>query len=301
MTAHFPSVNSLTQISALITGASGFVGSNLADRLVTKGWKLHLITRPGSDPQVLSEMPPDAELHPHDGSTAELIRIVRHAQPKIVFHLASYFRAEHKSEELVPMFQSNLVFSTQLLEAMAENGVRLLINTGTTWQNYENQPYRPVCLYAATKQAFEDLLQFYVDARDILAITLKLSDTYGPHDRRPKLLNVLTEIAKEGQHLPMSPGEQLIDIVHIEDVIDAFVLAAERLLAGKVSVKECYAVRANKAQPLKELVEHFLASRDLSADIGWGERPYRAREVMIPSTIDPVLPGWRQKRSIFEH
>lgn len=228
------------------------------------------------------------------------MEIVGRARPEIVFHLASYFRAEHKPEDVEPMLYSNLIFSTQLIEAMSENGVKLLVNTGTTWQNYEDRPYSPVCLYAASKQAFEDMLQYYIEAREVAAITLKLSDTYGPQDLRPKLLNVLTKIAKDGQHLAMSPGEQLIDIVHIEDVIDAFLLAAERLLKGEVKDKECYAVRANEVLPLKELAENFLASRGLSADIGWGERPYRKREVMVPATIDPLLPGWQPMKSIFE-
>lgn len=289
----------MIQKTALITGGAGFVGSNLARRLIENGWGLHLVIRSGTDCRLIHELLPAIHLHIHDGSTQGLVGIVRMARPTVAFHIASYFRAEHKPEDVEPMLHSNLVFSTQLLEAMAENGVGLLVNTGTTWQNYENQPYSPVCLYAATKQAFEDMLQYYVEAKGLAAITLKLSDTFGPSDIRPKLLNQLIRIAEEGKHLAMSPGEQLIDIVHIDDVVDAFLLAAQRLLDGLVSDRECYAVRSNEILPLRGLVESFLGSRDLAADIAWGERPYRKREVMVPATIDPLLPGWKPSRSIF--
>lgn len=290
-----PFGTTMQPLTALITGGAGFIGSHLARALAVQGWAVHLLVRPGTDGSTTS----DLHLQVHDGSTQGLIDIVGAVRPDLVFHLATYFRAEHQSADLEPMLHSNVVFATQLLEAMAVHGVRRLVNAGTTWQNYENRPYSPVCLYAASKQAFEALLQYYVEVRGVAAITLKLSDTFGPGDVRPKLLNLLLQAAAEGRQMQMNSGEQLMDVVHVDDVVYAFVVAAQLLLDGKVAGHERYAVRAGEVIPMRELVERFLAGRKLHVDIAWGVRPLRTREVMVPATVDPLLPGWHPVRSIF--
>ena len=144
-----------------------------------------------------------------------MINIVNEANPEIVFHLASLFLAQHTLEDIERLVQSNLLFGVQIAEAITLQGVTKLINTGTSWQHYENEDYNPVCLYAATKQAFEDMLKFYVEASKLKVITLKLFDTYGPDDSRPKLFTLLRKVAQEQTELAMSPGEQLIDLVYM--------------------------------------------------------------------------------------
>ena len=67
---------------------------------------------------------------------------------------------------------SNITFGTQLVEAMVANGCYQFVNTGTSWQHYENDEYNPVNLYAATKQAFEDILRYYVETSALRVITL---------------------------------------------------------------------------------------------------------------------------------
>jgi len=193
------------------------------------------------------------------------------------------------------LIRSNVLFGNQLLEAMKVSGVRFLINTGTSWQHYNNEDYNPVCLYAATKQAFEAILEYYVQACDIKAITLKLFDTYGPNDPRQKLFHLLNKAAMSGEPLDMSAGEQLIDLVHVDDVVDAYMIAAQRLLDGKVSVHEDYAVSSGCSLPLKELVALYSDATGWNVNVNWGARPYRFREVMRPWDKGRAIDGWRPK------
>jgi nucleoside-diphosphate-sugar epimerase len=171
-----------TRKTALITGATGFVGAHLAQRLFTEGWDVHAIVRHNSDISPKWMKQPTLTVHEHDGSTRGMTAIVADAKPSVVFHLASLYLVQHQSSDLEPLVSSNILFGTQLLEAMVESKAYALVNTGTSWQHYENKPYNPVNLYAATKQAFLDIVQFYVEATPMKAITLKLFDTYGPGD-----------------------------------------------------------------------------------------------------------------------
>lgn len=276
---------------ALVTGATGFVGSNVVRRLVREGWQVHILSRADS------RMPAAAEFsqvtnHIHDGSTESMVRCVEQAKPDVVFHLASLFLSQHATKDIDALIQSNVLFGNQLLEAMRVNEVKCIINTGTSWQHFNNENYNPVCLYAATKQAFEALLEYYTQACGIKAITLKLFDTYGPNDPRPKLFHLLNKAATSGEALDMSAGEQLIDLVHIDDVVEAYLIAANLLLEGKVEQHETYAVTSGQPLPLKELVQQYAKVTKQTVNVNWGARPYRYREVMNTWSRGKVLPGW---------
>lgn len=220
-------------------------------------------------------------------------------QPDIIFHLASLFLAEHRHEDVEALVRSNLLLPAQLGEAMAAAGVRHLINTGTSWQHFETLCYRPVNLYAATKQAAEDLLTYYCDAAAISVVTLKLYDTYGPGDRRRKLIPILLEAAQQGEHLDMSPGEQIIDLTHVDDVVDGFLIAADRLVDGAAPIRETYFLSGER-HTLRSLVGVVERAGGMKLDLTFGERPYRPREVFEPviPRKDWRLPGWSPKHSL---
>lgn len=278
----------------LVTGATGYIGSNLAKRLVSEGWDVHVVVRPNSRLDAIDTIRPSITLHEHDGTTHGMIRIVRDAQPEMIFHLASLFLAQHRSEDVESLVTSNLLFSTQLAEAMAMNQVKHLINTSTSWQHHENAEYNPVNLYAAIKQAFEDILAYYIDVHGLSVITLALFDTYGPNDTRPKLISLLWKTALSQEPLAMSPGEQMIDLVHIDDVVDAFIIGATQLRQQSHGHMR-YGISSGMQLRLIDLVTAFEQATGLRLPIVWGGRPYRSREVMIPWTNYMTLPGWQPK------
>lgn len=285
---------------ALVTGATGFIGSHLARRLIDDGWEVHLIVRPESNLSLLQNVLDKATLHQHDGSTGDMIAIVKTVMPTVVFHLASLFLSQHVIKDVEPLIRSNVLFATQLVEAMVASGVYQIINTSTSWQHFENKDYSPVCLYAATKQAFESILMFYVEATPLKAINLKLFDTYGPGDPRPKLFTLLRKVTEVQKPLLMSPGEQLIDLVYVDDVVNAFILATDCLLVGKAAKWQEYAVTSGGSIKLKELVEIYGHVTGKAPSVEWGGRPYRPREVMVPWTTRRCLPGWKPKISLRE-
>ena len=283
---------------ALVTGATGFVGSHLVQRLVNEGWEVHILNRAGSRSPDYPEFAQETN-HTHDGSTQGMVECVAQAKPDVVFHLASLFLAQHESRDIEPLVMSNVLFGSQLLEAMRINGVGKIVNTGTSWQHYNNEEYNPVCLYAATKRAFEDILVYYTEAASIRAVTLQLFDTYGPGDPRPKLFHLLAKTAKSQDALAMSPGEQLIDLVYIDDVIDAF-LCAKDVLDELPRGHQVYAVSSGKPLPLRELVTIYENELGVKLPIEWGKRTYRPREVMMPWNKGCSLQGWHPKIGLAE-
>lgn len=283
--------NNLLPKRALITGASGYIGANVAKHFVRQGSDVHIIIRPDSNLKLLDAVSNNINVHRHDGSDQGLIKIIKKAKPDVVFHIASFFIAQHKTEDISELINSNLIFSTQLIEAMILNGVKHLINTGTSWQHYENEHYNPTNLYAATKQAFEDILKYYIEAHGLIAQTLVLFDTYGDGDPRGKLISILCKAAKTQTTLQMSKGEQFIDLVHINDVVNAFAVASRSVTSQK-NGHERYGVASGSPITLRELVKIFEQTNSVKIPIAWGYKPYRNREVFSTWKTYSTLPNW---------
>lgn len=284
----------------IITGATGFVGSNLTKYFLNLNYKVYLIVRPNSDLSNLNMNDSSLNIFRYDNNLNSLISFFKVTNPICTFHLASNFIAEHNSSQIDGLVASNILFGLHLLEAMKEANIRTLINTGTSWQHYSNEDYNPVSLYAATKQAFENLIEYYVKAEDFKVITLKLFDTYGETDTRPKLINLLNQFAKENTELILSPGDQMINLVHVNDVCNAFEIAMKLIEKGENGTHQKYVVKHSKSYSLKEVISVFETVVQKKLNIIWGGKPYRKREVMRLWEKGEVLPNWFAKIGLEE-
>jgi nucleoside-diphosphate-sugar epimerase len=199
------------------------------------------------------------------------------------------------------LLAANVLFPAQLVEAMLAAGSTRLVNTGTFWQHYAAERYRPVDFYAATKQAFEDLLAYYHDAFALSCVTLKLYETYGPADPRQKLINLLIDAGLNRLPLDLSPGDQILDLTHVDDVAAAFEAAAHHLLASTAPAFHA-ALVSGERMSLKALVASVGEQFDDGLQVSFGARPYRPREVMQPITASPspALGLWTAKRRLRE-
>ena len=280
--------------SVIVTGATGFIGSNLVFSLVKKGFDVHILVRGTSDLNILGDIAEACTVHIYNGSIVDLKKTFSIVKPSHVFHLASLFLAQHDDSNITDLLESNIIFSTHLVEAMVSEDVPFLINTGTSWQHFTDDTYNPVNLYAATKESFENILEFYIQTSDLKVITLKLFDTYGPNDPRKKLLRLLYDISISKDALSMSAGEQKINLVYIDDVIRAFEHSYKEIFQ-QIDSHTRYSVSATKLLTLKELVAIFEDTLDVKLNINWGEREYRKREVMAPWSGEKMLKGWVPK------
>lgn len=284
----------------VVTGATGFVGSNLVRFLLKKDFKIYVILRTDSDLLNLTDIAGDIEIFRYDSQIDHLIDFFTVVKPLSVFHLASNFIAEHESHQIDSLIQSNITFGLHLLEAMKVSGVKQLINTGTSWQHYNNDDYNPVCLYAATKQAFESLIEYYVQAEGFKVITLKLFDTYGETDTRPKLINLLNKFADENTELNMSPGEQMLNLVHISDVCDAYYIAYKLIEEENFMGHKSYSVESEENFKLRDIICLFEKITTKKINVIWGGKNYRKREVMEIWTNGNILPNWKPTISLKE-
>ncbi|MBN1595597.1 NAD(P)-dependent oxidoreductase [candidate division FCPU426 bacterium] len=281
----------------LLTGGTGFIGRNLLRFLRLQKARVTALVRPSTDQTVLLEN--GAEVWVDTGSTTEMLDYFQSQKYDGIIHLASFFIRDHRPEQVDELLRTNLLLAGRLLEAAAGAQVKWFINTGTSWQHHQNAAYAPVNLYAAAKQAVETLAQYYLAATRLNVVTLVLSDTYGPGDTRPKLMNLWH---RSREVMDMSAGEQVLDLTYIEDVVDAFWRLAgllEKDNSGQWRGRR-FAVRSGESITVRQLADLFASVTGHPLQLHWGAVPYHAREVMTPWEEGELVPGWRPRFSLRE-
>ena len=272
-----------------VTGATGYIGNHLVS-VLGREHEVYAIVRDTSDTAAIE--PHIKELAVYDRE--RIYDLLAEARPDILIHLAGVFYGEHNAENISDLLESNLVFSTVIFDAAAAAGCRKIINTGTYWQQFLGEPYNPVNLYAATKQAAEDILLYYVKAKECSAVTLQIFDSYGPNDHRNKILNMIKKL-EDGAGIDMSQGRQKMYYCHIEDLVSGYVRAVSLVNEMGPGAYARYALRGEEPRELRILVEEFLKISGRHLQINWGGRAYRDREIMDPAGIGTVLPGWQPR------
>jgi CDP-paratose synthetase len=269
-----------------ITGGTGFIGKNLTNQLSQRGHEVVL--------NYNKEKPEYKHYKIRKENIESDINFFKKEKFDGIIHLAtSYFR-HHEPINLENIIETNIKFGAHILECACSSNIKWFINTGTFWQHFDDKEYNPVNLYAATKRAFEDLAKYYYNNYNLNFVNLKINDTYGPNDTRRKIFNIWDKISKNNEILEMSLGEQLIDILYIDDVVNGFIELAELLNkeSNSITTGDSYALYAKKRHTLKELASLFENILKTKLNIKWGGKPYHSKEVMIPWQKDPILPNW---------
>jgi CDP-paratose synthetase len=140
-----------------------------------------------------------------------------------------------------------------------------------------------------------------VQAEDFRVITLKLFETYGEKDTRPKLINLLHKFADEQIVLDMSHGFQILNLVHVKDVCKAYFTAYNNLTKdNEYNGHHIFAIGNEESYSLKQVIVLFEEITGKKIKVNWGGRPYRKREVMKLWINGKQLPNWTPDISLQE-
>jgi len=256
-------------VRVVVTGATGFVGRSVVSELTARGCAVHAVGRETSS------------LAP-----TEVLARVRTLAPDVVVHLATHFLAAHAPDDIPDLVRANVEWGTVVAEAASASGARL-VTIESAWQHVGGAAYRPVSLYAATKQAFADVCRYYADVRGLDVRAVTLFDTYGPADVRPKLVPTLLRAARAGTTVDMSDGEQLIDLTYVADVARGIADVALADAAPAASV-----LRSWTPVTVRELVTRVETVTGRPIDVRWGVRAARPREMREDWVFGDPLAGW---------
>lgn len=266
-------------MNILLTGATGFVGSHLLKALLEMGYNVTILKRSFSDCSRVIDLLGDCICYDLDRVSLE--EIFHHHKFFAVIHSATcYGRKDIAVSEVI---RTNYLFSLELLETSVKFGCNHFINTDSFFTKQlpdsfvQLHPiYRPE--YTLTKYQFREWGRLRSIEGKINFTNLQMEHIYGPHDGKDKFLPYVIQEMKSGaSKLDLTDGTQIRDFVHINDVVQAYIVILKKL--NQFSGYQNFEVGSGNACTLREFIERIHHILNSETHLCFGAIPKSEAEI----------------------
>lgn len=275
--------------SVVLTGGRGFVGKRLTAALTNAGFHVFSVVRPGSS--ALSEVPGLTWILSGDAAG-----IYDAHRPEATIHLATCYG---HSGQVSDVIESNILLPMRLLEASAGIADHLFVNTDTFFAK-PRFGYTHMAAYVKSKQAVLAWAELALKIRpQVRFVNARLEHVYGPGDGAAKFVPHVIDKLSANQPIAMTPGDQVRDFVHVDDVVGAYLAiidAKERLPAGFVEIE----IGTGMGTTLRSFVEQAKTICGSSSTLSFGALPHREGEIMasVADTAGLASIAWSARHTV---
>lgn len=258
----------------ILTGASGFIGANLARRLLRDGHEVWVFLRPRGTGWRIDDIRADLRIVDVDlGDEAVVTQAVHRIGPDWVFNLAAH-GAYSWQTDLRAMLATNLLGTVHLLEAATSTGVEAFVQTGSSSEYGakdhsppETEWLEPNSHYAVAKAAATLFCRYTGRATGLPVRTLRLYSVYGPWEQPGRLMPTLVMRGLGGELPKLVSPDTARDFVYVDDVVEACLLAATTPGQEPGAV---YNVGTGCQTSLREVVDVARGEMGITAEPVWG-------------------------------
>ena len=228
----------------LITGSSGFIGSNILLNILNKH---HIyITSRSKISNKLKELKVI-----HYKNHLDLNKKLKKIKIDIIIHCGTHYVKNHNVSDINKLTLANIEFGVILLENLKSMGVKKFINFSTVWQNYNGKQDMAYNLYSAFKLSYSKILDYYIGKFSFIRFyNLFISDTYGKNDNRSKIINLIKQNIRNKKKIRIVSKKLSINLLNVKDIV-----AAVRIIVDKNVKPGKYNVTNNKNIKIYNLVK----------------------------------------------
>lgn len=279
-------------MTILITGATGFVGSSVARRLLADGFRIIAVRRGTSSLKRLADIATQMEwcnIETNDLDT--LLSNTSHSVGAIIHIATQYGRANSNPFDV---FQTNVAFPMALMYKAISAGVKVFINTDTFF-NVPDIRYGYLSTYTLSKRHFLEWGKQVASDVKCRFVNMRLFHVYGPSDSPEKFVPSLVRACLKGGSVPLTAGTQGRDFIHVEDVAEAYRTVVRAEVAEDSSGYCHYDIGTGHAVSIREFAERVNAACGKHATLAFGALPTRDGEFneSKADTKSIFTLGWR--------
>ena len=274
----------------LITGASGFVGSNLIRKLIDDNNELTILIRENSDLWRINDLLPKIQTIKTDFSNYEkLEKLISDVDPNFVYHLGAYGGYPFQTS-IQKIAHVNIINTINLFESLSKcNNLKLIINFGSSSEYgpksnpmNENDETIPTTPYGISKLTQTKFAKFYSENMNLPIVTLRLFSVFGPFEEPGRLIfDIMTSIIK-GKTIELSSPFPRRDFVYVSDVIEAI----ETITTAKNIVGDIFNIGSGVMHSVEDVVNIALEIAKSDNRISWEVKQKRVFDDMTPWVSD---------------
>ena len=267
----------------LVTGGAGFIGSNLVSHLIADNNSVTVLDNFMSGYRSNLDSFPGINIIEGDIRDKNAVEKAMHGA-EVVFHLAASVGNKRSIDQPILDAEINVIGTLQVLEAARKKGVRKIVTSSSagifgelkTIPIKEDHPIEPDSPYGCTKLCEEKLCLSYAKLYDIEAVCLRYFNVYGPNQRFDAYGNVIPifvfRMIRNEPIIIYGDGEQTRDFVHVDDVVQANIKAAD-----SIGVNGAFNIASGKRVTINRLVD--IITRGNSTKIKIEHSPERPGDV----------------------
>ncbi|MBI2476207.1 MAG: NAD-dependent epimerase/dehydratase family protein [Candidatus Taylorbacteria bacterium] len=261
--------------SILVTGATGFVGSHLARKLVMLGCDIHVLVRPTSNLWRLKDISSKITLHHGDlADKASVEKVVAEVKPKGIFHLGAAIVISGLGADSETMVAANVLGTVNLLDAASSYPYDFFVAMGSFLEyGFKDHPIaeseicQPGELYGITKLLGTLYGQALARREGKPIVTLRLFTPYGPWNEKERLTHKIIASALAGKEIALTRPTVSRDFVFIDDIVE---LILEAALAALKYRGEIFNLGSGVRTPIGDVVSYILKKTNSKSEVKWG-------------------------------
>ncbi len=227
-------------MSILLTGITGFIGSNLARKLVEGGYDVYGMVRHVSRSEVRSLEPYLDKIRFVEGDITEYHSVrstLKSISPQAVIHLAALTPVRHSFEDPFPYVKANYEGTMNFAHAVLETSPQTRIIAASTaevygWQTNspipENARLNPTSPYAVSKAACDNYLQMAMKVYGLKATVLRCNNSYGRAGEKGFIVEYLITTMLAAQTAYVGAPNHVRDYMYVDDHVDAYLRALKQ-------------------------------------------------------------------------
>ena len=247
----------------LITGSTGFIGSNLLALLYKKN-KLILLIRSKRKISPLKKKYPRLKCI-YFNTYKNLDHQLKKIKVDIILHSATHYVKNHSKNDIEKLANSNMVFGNILLDNLKQMKVKKFINFSSVWENYNGIKDNILNLYSVYKKSFSLLMMFYERLYPTIKFyNLNISDTFGKNDKRKKLINTLKVNFKNNKLTNIISSKLRMNLVNIIDIINCV-----NLIINKSIKPGNYSLINSKNYSISEIINKHKKNNKKKIKVKW--------------------------------
>lgn len=232
----------------LLTGSSGFIGSELLNEL-SKKYKIYVTIRKKrknlNQNQNINEI--------FFKNYEQLNRKLKNVRVDVVIHCATHYVKYHNEKDIKKLAESNILFGNLILENLKKMKVKKFINFTTVWENYNGKKDNFYNLYSVYKKNFSNIMKYYKKIHHgIKFYNLIISDTFGDNDKRKKLINTLKTNYKKNKLTSIVSKRLSMNLLNVKDISNAIKI----ILKKKINSND-YVLKNNQDFSILEIVDRI--------------------------------------------